>query len=101
MRRCLALRTQSSLGGQAPRIGDSRLAESGDTIDAADEQHAFLVDRSIPQGIRCRPTDVFRPDPIELLGNVLAAWIFRQAALASASGRGCLTAIRTAARKNS
>jgi hypothetical protein len=41
-RRCLALRTQSSLGGQAPRIGDSRLAESGNTIDAADEQQAFL-----------------------------------------------------------
>ena len=40
-RRCLALRTQSSLGDQAPRIGDSRLAESGDTIDAADEHISF------------------------------------------------------------
>src|ERR1700676_3491741 len=57
--------------GPIPRM--SRLAERGDTIDAADEQHALLVYLRIPQAIRPRLASIFGPDSVELAGNVLAA----------------------------
>src|SRR3984893_18869587 len=58
----------SNSAGQA-----SRLAEGGNPVDAADEQHALLVDLRIAQAVGPRLACVFRPDPIELLGDALAA----------------------------
>src|SRR3954454_23044852 len=50
----------------------SGLAECGDLIDRALEQHTAFVDRWIAQTVRTRLLGVLRPDLVEVLGDALA-----------------------------
>src|SRR5689334_4862359 len=50
-----------------------RLAERGDPVDAADEQHALLLDRRVAEPVGAGLAGVFRPDAVELGGDLLSA----------------------------
>src|SRR5580704_6261975 len=61
---------RNATGSISPEL---RLSERSDPVDAAEEQHALLVDLRIAEAIGWRIAGVFGPDAIELLGGVLAA----------------------------
>src|SRR6516164_9303576 len=61
--------------GRSALRQDSRLAERGDAVDVADEQHALFVDRRIAQAVGRRVAGVLAPGLVELAGDTLAARI--------------------------
>src|SRR5580765_6996835 len=64
-------------------VGCSGLAEGGDAIDPADEQHAALVDRRIAQSVGWLAARVLGPDLVELRsdGGAFGGIVFEDFAL--------------------